>query len=50
VKIPKDALELRKKLKAIRYGKSLRGKARWNKDEAAWSIVTSALVGTVFTK
>jgi hypothetical protein len=48
VKLPKDALELRKQLKAIRYGKTGRGKARWMKDEGAWSIVTSALVGTKF--
>ena len=48
VKIAKDDLESRKALKAIRYGKMNRGKARWNKDAVAWSIVASALEGTRF--
>jgi hypothetical protein len=48
VKIPKDAVELRKQLKAIRYGKTLRGKARWSKDEGAWSILTEAIQGPKF--
>ena len=48
VQIPKDALELRKQLKAIRYGAQKRGKARYIKDIASWSIKASALEGTVF--
>jgi hypothetical protein len=48
VSIPKEALELRKQLKAIRYGASNRGKARWDSDTALWSIKAAALEGTVF--
>jgi len=48
VEIRKIDLELRKQIKAIRYGKTGRGKARWNKDAGAWSILASALEGTGF--
>ncbi len=48
VSIPKEALELRKQLKAIRYGASKRGKARWIREDSLWSIKADALEGTVF--
>ncbi|KKN92471.1 hypothetical protein LCGC14_0209620 [marine sediment metagenome] len=48
VSIPKDDLKLRKQLKAIRYGASSRGKARWCREDSLWSIKASALKGTVF--
>ncbi|KKN92469.1 hypothetical protein LCGC14_0209600 [marine sediment metagenome] len=50
VKIPKTSTELRKQIKALRWGRFAHGKARWNKDEVAWSVLTSALEGTVFGK
>lgn len=50
VKIPKDATELRAQLKALRWGDQKRGKARWDRNEVAWSVLASALKGTVFAK
>jgi hypothetical protein len=50
VKIPKDATALRAELKAIRYGAKLRGKARWDRNEGAWSILADGLKGTKFDR
>jgi len=49
VKIAKDATELRKQLKAIRWGKAGKGKARWNSTEGAWSCLTEGISGTKFS-
>jgi hypothetical protein len=48
VKIAKDSVELRKQLKAIRYGATGRGKARFDRNGALWSIQADALKGTIF--
>ncbi len=48
IEIDKADLELRKRLKAIRYGAQKRGKARWIKEASAWSILYSAIEGTEF--
>ncbi len=48
IALDKENSEMRKLLKAIRYGAQGRGKARFIKAKNLWSIKASALEGTVF--